>query len=160
MPKISLRKIKLSDKRYFAKWWRDKKLLKLTSGILKFIPDKEVGKYFLAMIKNKKDHHFMITLGKKVIGHISLAKRRNGWYETQIIIGEKEYWNKGYGAKAIQLLIQKTKRLGISKIYLEVRPNNIRAIGAYEKCGFQKAGIKKYPKNKYLPEILKMELRA
>lgn len=86
-------------------------------------------------------------------------KRKNGWYETQIIIGEKKYWNKNYGTKAIQLLIKKAKKLGILKIYLEVRPNNLRAIATYEKCGFKKSRIKKYPKNKYLPETLRMELK-
>jgi len=100
----------------------------------------------------------MIILGKKVIGHISLNKRQGNWYETQIVIGEKEYWGKGCGSKAIMLLIEKAKRLEISKIYLEVRPTNVRAIRAYENCGFQKTKTVLYPKNKYLPETLRMEL--
>ena len=158
MKKISLRKIELFDKKFFAKWWRNKKLLKLTSGILKRISDKEIGKYFSAIFHSKKNHHFIIKLNQNIIGHISLVKRKNGWYETQIIIGEKKYWDKNYGAGAIQLLIKKAKKLSISKIYLEVRPDNARAITAYEKCGFKKSRTKKYPGNKYLPETLKMEL--
>jgi len=159
MQRILLRKIKLSDKKYFAWWWRDKRLLKLTSGILKLISDKEVEKYFLAMIDNPIDYHFMILLDEKVIGHIALVKRKNNWYETQIVIGEKKYWGKGYGTKAIKLLLKKAKKLGISKIYLEVRPTNTRAIAAYESAGFVKMGIKKYPKDKYLSKTLRMELR-
>jgi len=155
---IKLRKVKISDKKYFAKWWRDKSLLKLTSGILKRITDKEVIEYFLKMLTNKDDTHYIIMAGRKIIGHIALQKRKNGWYETQIIIGEKNYQGKGYGTKAINLLINKAKQADIKKIYLEVRPNNIRAIKAYEKCGFKKTGIKKYPKNKYLPQTLKMVL--
>ena len=158
MNKIFLRKIKLSDKKYFAKWWRDKELLKLTSGILQCISDKEVNKYFGNILKSKKDQHFLITLNEIVIGHIFLTKKRNDWYETQIVIGEKKYWGKGYGTKAIKLLIKRAKKLNISKIYLEVRPTNIRAIKSYEKCGFKRAGIKKYPQNKYLQETLKMIL--
>lgn len=158
MQKISLRKIKLSDKKYFAKWWRDEELLKLTSGILEHISDKEVEKYFSTIFSSKENHHFIIELNRVVIGHISLVKRKNGWYETQIIIGEKKYWNKNYGTTAIQMFIKKAKKLSISKIYLEVRLDNIRAIKAYEKCGFEKSGIKKYPKNKYLPETLRMKL--
>ena len=158
MKKILLRKIKLSDKKYFAKWWRDKELLKLTSGILKRISDEEMEKYFSAILHNKENRHFIIESNRNAIGHISLVKRKNGWYETQIIIGEKKYWNKKYGTGAIQLLIKKAKKLRISKIYLEVRQDNIRAITAYEKCGFEKSGIKKYPKNKHLPETLVMKL--
>lgn len=158
MSKIYLRKIKTSDKILFSEWWRNEELIKLTSGILKPLSDKEVEKYFSAFYKNKKDYHFIITLNQKAIGHISLIKRKNNWYETQIIIGEKRHWGKGYGTKAIQLLIKKVKRLIISKIYLEVRPDNMRAIKAYEKCGFHKIRIKKYLRNKYLPETLKMAL--
>lgn len=159
MFKITLRKVNFTDKKYFAKWWRDKELLKLTSGILDLISDKEAENYFMNILNGKTNYDFMIILNKKVIGHISLAKRNNKRYETQIVIGEKEYQNKGYGAKAIQILIKKAKRLGISKIFLEVRPTNLRAIKAYEKCGFVKAGIKKYPNNKYLPETLRMEFK-
>jgi RimJ/RimL family protein N-acetyltransferase len=160
MLKIALRKIKPSDKKYFARWWRDKELLKLTSGILKLISDKEVEKYFSAIIGNPTDYHFMILLDEKVIGHIVLAKRKNDWHEAQIVIGEKQYWGRGYGTKAIKLLLKKAKKLGISKIYLEVRPANTRAIVAYENSGFVKTGVKKYPKNKYLSKTLRMELRA
>ncbi|MDO8676604.1 MAG: GNAT family N-acetyltransferase [Candidatus Azambacteria bacterium] len=155
---IKLRKVKNSDKKYFAKWWRDENLLKLTSGILKRITDKEVSEYFLKMLTNKNDIHYIILAGRKIVGHIALQKRKNGWYETQIIIGEKNYQGKGYGTEAIKLLINKARRTNLKKIYLEVRPSNIRAIKAYEKCGFRKIGIKKYPKNKYLPQTLKMVL--
>jgi len=160
MNRISLRKIKPSDKRYFARWWRDKELLKLTSGILKLISDKEVEKYFSAIMDSPVDYHYMIILNKKVIGHIVFAKRKKDWHETQIVIGEKQYWGRGYGTKAIKLLLKKAKELGILRIYLEVRPTNTRAITTYENSGFVKTGVKKYPRNKYLPRTLRMELRV
>ena len=160
MIKINLRKIKPSDRNYFAKWWRDKELLKLTSGILKAISDQEVDKYFQVILENKNDYNFMVIADREVIGHISLVKRRNDWHETQIVIGEKKYWDKGIGSRAINVLVRKANKNGISKIYLEVRPTNLRAIRAYEQCGFQKVKIVKYPKNKYLPETLRMELKT
>lgn len=159
MSKITLRKIEAADKKRFARWWRDKDLLKLTSGILKPILDKEVDKYFQNILRSKKDRHFIINLNGKVIGHISLAKRKNNWHEIQIVIGEKKHWGKGYGSKAIKLFLKKAERIGISKIYLEVRMTNIRAIRAYERCGFRKVKTVSYPKNKYLPKTLKMELK-
>jgi RimJ/RimL family protein N-acetyltransferase len=160
MQKISLRKVKITDKKYFAKWWRDKGLIKLTSGILKKISDQEVNRYFSKILKEKESLHFIILLNKKVIGDIALVRRKNGWHETQITIGERKNWGKGYGTQSIKLLIKKARRLNITKIYLEVRPGNIRAIKAYEKCGFKKVGIKKYPQNKYLPETIKMVLNC
>lgn len=160
MIKTNLRKIKPSDKNYFARWWRDKELLKLTSGVLKLISDEEVDKYFQAMLNGKDNYNFIIIAGGKIIGHISLVKRRNSWHETQIVIGEKEYWGKGIGSKAIKLLIKKAKKDGIFKIYLEVRPTNLRAIRTYEQCGFEKVRIIKHPNSKYLPETLRMELKS
>ncbi len=157
MSKLSLRKIKASDKEYFAKWWRDPALLKLTSGELNRISDKEVDEYFDAIYKTANFLEFMINLGQKTIGHISLVKRKNDWHETQIVIGDKKYWGKGSGTKAILLLMQKAKRLKIHKIFLEVRPTNKRAIKAYGNSGFIRKRIKKYPKNKNLPKTLRME---
>src|SRR3989344_5695335 len=104
--KLSLRKIKITDERYFSKWWRDKELLALTSGILEPLADKDVKRYFLAMLQSGNDYHFIILLDGNVIGHISLAKRKNGWYETQIIIGEKKYWGRGYDKKAIKYAVK------------------------------------------------------
>ncbi|MBU1092329.1 GNAT family N-acetyltransferase [Patescibacteria group bacterium] len=156
MDKIALRKIIPSDIKYFQKWWRDKNLIALTSGNFKSVTDAEIEKYFSGMVSSKTDHHFMIDLDQKTIGHISLNKRKDKTYETQIVIGYKKYWGKGYGVKAIKLLLTKAKRLAITKIYLEVRPENIRAIKTYEKVGFRAKGIKKHLKNPYQPETLKM----
>ncbi len=75
------------------------------------------------------------------------------------LVGDKKEQGKGFGAEAIKLLIKKAKLRGISKIYLEVRPDNIKAIRAYLKCGFKKSGIKNYPNNRYLPRTLMMVLK-
>lgn len=157
---ISLRKIQPSDLPLFTKWWRDKELSKLTSGQLKRISDEEVEKYFSEMLKNKANRHYIIELDRKAIGHIALCQRKNDWHETQIIIGEKRYWGNGYGPQAIQLLIKKAKKIHINKIYVEVRPDNFRAIRAYEKAGLVKKNLTKHPHNKFLPETLRMEFSS
>jgi len=157
MTRIYLRKIKESDLDCFSKWWRDDELLTLTSGVTDKISDMEVEKYFLTMKNSKSDLNFMITANSRPVGHISLNKRPNGDYETQIIIGEKENWSKGIGAEAIKQLIKKAKALKIKDIFLEVRPDNLRAINAYKKAGFREVGLKKYPNNLNLKEVIVME---
>jgi len=42
---------------------------------------------------------------------------------------------------------------------LEVRPNNSRAIHAYENCGFKKVKTIFYSKNKDLSKVLRMEFK-
>jgi len=56
---IGLRKIKKSDFPYFLKCWKDRELIKLTSGI--YEKDGKVLKgYFLAMLNSEKDNHYLI----------------------------------------------------------------------------------------------------
>jgi RimJ/RimL family protein N-acetyltransferase len=155
---VSIRKLNKSDKKYFARWWRDKDLIALTSGNFKLISDEEIESYFSNILIDETSFHYIISLNKKAIGHISLSKRRNDWYELQTIIGEKQFQSKGYGTKAIKLLIKKAKLLNIHKIYLEVQPDNSRAIKTYEKSNFAFKRIKYYPKNKNLPKTIRMEL--
>lgn len=155
---IRLRKIRKTDWPYFLKWWKDKELIKLTSG--RYEKDDNILKgYFLNMLKSTKDHHYIIILNKKSIGNVSLTNKDRGIFEIHIVIGEKQYQGKGIGTitieKALSIAFNKLK---YSKAYLEVRPNNERAINAYKNCGFKEKGLKKYPKNKFMPVVLKMVL--
>jgi RimJ/RimL family protein N-acetyltransferase len=57
--------------------------------------------------------------------------------EFGIMIGDKDYWDQGYGTEAVRLLCQHGfKTLNLHRIYLRVFETNPRAIRAYEKCGF------------------------
>lgn len=160
MPKktVKLRKIKKSDLPYFLKWWKDRELIKLTSGI--YEKDDNVLKgYFLDMLSSKKDNHYIIQYDSKIIGNISLTHKNKNTFETHIVIGEKEYWGRGIGAGSIKKALEIAfGKLGYARAYIEVRPENHRAIGLYEFYGFKKTGLKKYPQNKYQPVVVKMEL--
>jgi len=62
---------------------------------------------------------------------------RNRSAEFGIMIGDKNYWNKGYGTEAVRLLVQHGfNTLNLNRIYLRVLENNPRAIRSYEKVGF------------------------
>ena len=158
MSNITLRKIQPSDVKHFQKWWKDNELIGLTSGDLAPISDKKIEENVLTMMRSGDDYHYMILADDAIIGHIVLIKEIDGWYETQIVIGEKEFWGRGYGSEAIKLLIEMMKKEGILNIFLEVRPDNERAIRAYEKCGFEGIKIIEHPDNPNLPRTLRMEL--
>lgn len=158
MREIILRKIKKSDLKYFLKWWQDEELIKLTSGIREESEKILIG-YFFNILKAKKDQHYIILLDKKIIGHIAAIRKNKSTFEMQIIIGESNNRGKGYGKMAInQALKIAFNKLYYKKAYIEVRPENIRAIEAYGLCGFIKKGIKYNPTNKFQPRVLKMEL--
>jgi RimJ/RimL family protein N-acetyltransferase len=156
---LKLKKINRSDLPLFLKWWKDRDLIALTSGNFDE-PDENLPGYFDKMIESKKDHHYIIKYEDKAIGHVALMHKNTNTFEMTIVIGEKEYWNKGLGTKAIKKAVSLGfGRLGYEKSYLEVRPENIRAVKAYESCGFVKKGLKKYPKNKCQPVTLQMVLK-
>lgn len=155
---INLRPLKSTDQKYFLRWWKDKELISLTSGYY-VKSDAALRKYFRTMIDSLHDHHYMIIKGSRTIGHIALTHKDKRNFEIHIIIGEKNYWNRGLGTLALKKALSKAfKELNYKKAYLEVRPDNLRAIRAYEKCGFIKRKIKNYPTNKYQPVALVMTL--
>jgi RimJ/RimL family protein N-acetyltransferase len=61
--------------------------------------------------------------------------------ELGIIIGNRDYWNQGYGTDAITTLVnhifQQTK---LNRIYLKTLETNARAQRCFEKCGFAPYG--------------------
>lgn len=155
---IKLRKIKKSDWLYFLKWWKDKELIKMTSGI--YEKDDNILKgYFLNMVNSAKNHDYLILSNKKPIGNISLTHKNKSTSEMHIVIGEKEYWGRGFGTSATKEALKIAfSKLKYKKVYLETRPKNKRAINMYKHCGFAEAGLKRYPNNKFQPVVLKMTL--
>ncbi len=62
--------------------------------------------------------------------------------ELAIIIGEEEYWSKGYGTEAIRTLLDYGfSRLNLNMVYLGVIDINERAVKAYRKVGFVQDGV-------------------
>lgn len=79
----------------------------------------------------------------KLIGNLAFndIDWRNRSSEFGIMIGDKTYWNQGYGTEAVRLLIKHGfNTLNLNRIFLRVFEDNPRAIRAYEKAGFVHEG--------------------
>ena len=64
--------------------------------------------------------------------------------EYGIVIGDSEYWGKGYGSDATQLMLRYCfHELNLHRVSLQVLGYNTRAVKAYEKCGFVKEGVQR-----------------
>lgn len=154
---IKLRKVTLKDWKLFLKWWKDKELIQLTSGVAEASNLVLLG-YFEQLVKSAEDHHFIILFKDKAIGHIALSHKNKNITEIHIIIGEAKYRGRGLGTEAIKKAVRFAfDKMGYKRIILEVRPDNKRAIQAYEKSGFVKGKLKKYPGTKQ-PAVLLMSL--
>lgn len=68
----------------------------------------------------------------------------NGTATTGAMIGEKEYWGKGYGSEAKMLLLDYAfNRLGLRKICSNVIAFNGRSKRYSEKCGYREEARRK-----------------
>ena len=57
------------------------------------------------------------------------------------MIGNKEFWSRGYGTEALGLLLDFAFAiLNLNNVLLEVHAFNTRAIRCYEKVGFKVVG--------------------
>jgi len=79
------------------------------------------------------------TLDGKHIGNCTYygIDKAKGEAELGIMIGDRNYWDKGYGANAVTTLVnyifQYTK---LNRIYLKTLASNTRAQKCFAKCGF------------------------
>lgn len=157
--KIFVRRVKKDDWKYFRKWWQDTDLITLTSGDFTKYSDEQLYKWFLNMLIDKKSMNFIVLNEQKiVIGHFVLEIKKN-IAEYHVVIGNKKYIGQGYGTlinkKAIDIGFKKYK---LNRIFLKVRPENLRAKKSYEKVGFKKIAQRKY-KNPNRPELIIMEIK-
>jgi RimJ/RimL family protein N-acetyltransferase len=54
-----------------------------------------------------------------------------------VLIGEREFWSKGYGSEAVRMLLRfGFGEMNLHRIWLQVWAFNKRAIAAYRKLGF------------------------
>ena len=64
-----------------------------------------------------------------------------GQVEVGIMVGDRAYWNQGYGGDAITALVDYIfAEMQVERIYLSTLEWNLRAQRCFEKCGFVHCG--------------------
>ena len=85
----------------------------------------------------------METLDGKHIGNCVYygIDRVKGEAELGTMIGDRDYWDKGYGADAVVTLVRHIFcQTNLKRIYLKTLDWNIRAQKCFQKCGFTSYG--------------------
>lgn len=84
--------------------------------------------------------------------------------ELGILIGEKAYWNRGYGREAVRLMTDYGFReINLNKVFLQVYATNPRGIRAYEHAGFVVDGRLRqdiYKNGRYIDVLIMSVLRS
>ncbi|WP_165475021.1 GNAT family N-acetyltransferase [Legionella yabuuchiae] len=137
---ITLRPVIDEDSEQYFNWINNKELV-LYNANYKPVSRSDHQKWFNDIRNNESTVIFSIISNQtgQLIGSCSLRSisRQHKNAELQIRIGEMEYQNQGLGSEAIDLLVSYGfTKIQLKRIYLYVFADNIRAIKAYEKCGF------------------------
>ena len=150
--KCYLSPMNVNDVEKYTEWLNDMEVLgylSLYPDIISFENEKEI------LTKLSKEHNYSIINleTNELIGNCGFANIDyiNQTTEIGIFIGNKTFWNKGYGTEAISLLIDYGfKALNLHNIMLRVFENNISAVKCYEKVGFKRIGIRRESLNRDL----------
>ncbi|NVM46210.1 MAG: GNAT family N-acetyltransferase [Candidatus Lokiarchaeota archaeon] len=148
----------------FLKWFNDPEI---TQYLMMYKPlTRDWEEEWFNALKNREDTvHFSIVLldeddPEKIIGNCAIhnINPKNRACSCGITIGEKEYQSKGYGAEAMEMLIEYGfNTLNMNRIELTVYDFNTRAYKTYQKVGFVEEGRKRqarYHNGKYYDEII------
>lgn len=141
--KVRLRAIEREDLPTFVRWFNDQEVTRYLqmSGPLSLAQEE---RWFQSKLEDEKNTVLAIeTLDGVHIGNLGLhnVDYRNRHAQLGIVIGEKEYWNQGYGTDAVRTaLYYAFDELNLNRVFLRVYAYNQRAIRCYEKCGFRHEG--------------------
>ena len=83
-------------------------------------------------------HTFGIIADGGCIGLTELYDVRDGVATLGIIIGERDYWNRGYGTETVRKLLSIAfDELGLNQVRLSTFEDNLRAQASFRKAGFR-----------------------
>lgn len=139
---VILREKRVADAREDYTWEVDPELSYLDAGS----PTTMTFSQYLAEYVDDLDtflptsRRFAIdTLDGKHIGNCSYynISQTKGTAELGIMIGDRNYWGKGYGTDTVTTLVNYIfGQTDLKRIYLKTLDSNIRAQQCFQKCGF------------------------
>ena len=140
--KIRLRNKRLADAEYDYIWQTDHELVRLDATVsLTLSFPQYVSTYAgeVSSISSTRCQFAIETLDGKHIGNCGYyhLDETVGEAELGIMIGNRDYWNRGFGADAIMTLVDHIfGRTKLKRIYLKTLEWNTRAQKCFKKCGF------------------------
>jgi RimJ/RimL family protein N-acetyltransferase len=143
--KCYLSPIDINDAEKFTEWLND---LEVVQNLTMYnsIINKDTEKSILENISKFHNYSIIDLENDSLIGNCGYVgiDNLNQAGEVGIFIGDKNYWNKGYGTEALTLLLDYGfMALNLHNVFLKVYGYNKRAIKSYEKVGFKIIGIKR-----------------
>ncbi|NGP46228.1 GNAT family N-acetyltransferase [Bacillaceae bacterium SIJ1] len=143
--RVRLRKMTTDDTSLYHEWRNDLDVMQATNPSLDVYSYAETKAFVEGIVSGSSGKSYIIMerdndqpIGVTALTQID-AKNRSA--ECIIDIGKQNFWGKGYGAEAMQLLLDYAfLEMNLHRVSLRVFSFNERAIRLYEKLGFQHEG--------------------
>jgi RimJ/RimL family protein N-acetyltransferase len=135
-----------NDTEKFTEWLNDLEVTQYLTSLYPINVNAQNEKEILGKIAKEHNYSIIDISTNELIGSCGLMglDHLNQKSEVGLFIGNKNYWNKGYGTEALSLLIDYGfKALNLHNISLWVLSFNERAIKCYQKIGFKIIGKKR-----------------
>lgn len=168
--RLRLRAPERSDLPKFVAWLNDREV---TAGLTMSLPISmaEEEAWFEGMLSNPAAEHPMVIEIYQdedwiMVGNCGFhtIDWRSRHAEVGIFIGDKSFWNQGYGTEAMRLLLRHGfHTLNLNRIALQVYETNQRAIRSYEKAGFVLEGRRRqamFKDGQYVDILMMSVLRS
>ena len=144
--KMVLREKRLSDAANDYSWRTDPELSRFDAAFPLKLAFREFVLYYTEQLRSLKEDRrwFAIdTLNGQHIGncmYYDLDKNRRQ-AKIGIIIGDRDYWDKGYGTDAVMTLVAYVfEEMRLERAYLDTLEWNARAQRCFQKCSFVVSG--------------------
>ncbi len=144
--RVKLCPLRDEDVAQYQRWFNDQEVIQYMLSyapmtlqherdFIENVQQSSLEKQMIVAIRLKDSDELIGNLGYHGIDH------RQQRAEVGIVIGEKRFWNKGYGTEAMRLWLEYGfNMLNFRKVILEVFEQNLRAQAAYKKLGFCEVG--------------------
>lgn len=144
--KVRLRAKKLSDAPNDYRWQTDSELMRLDAMPLLTMPYSRYLMEYSSELQSPDPGRRVLgveTLDGEHIGNCVYynINRDRSEVEMGIMIGNRHYWDSGYGTDAVMTLVDYLfSRTGLERIYLKTLKWNQRAQNCFQKSGFAPCG--------------------
>lgn len=161
--KTRLRAKKLSDVRNDYRWQSDPELAKLDAAPILITSFSIYLLDYASVLHHQNNRRYPMaieTLDGKHIGNCTFYDIDEKKNEAQIgiMIGDRDYWNKGYGTDVVNTMTNHFFRAtSLERIYLKTLDWNYRAQKCFTRCGFLPCGELKRDSHNFILMELRRE---
>jgi RimJ/RimL family protein N-acetyltransferase len=149
---VSLRKVSASDAEVLYHLRMDplsRPMFRKTSVVPYELHQKVMREYLQS---DSRDCWFVITVGLEMVGAVALYNfenegRTSEWGRFVIAPEARKH---GYGRRALRLLMQHARSVGVQTLHCEVLATNFAAAKLYRDLGFEQTGQREYAGRRFL----------